>query len=204
MTEPDPWWVNGILYENCTCQLLCPAHVSFKQACEGEMCLGYWGIHVNKGRFGKLVLDQQNAVVLYESPPKMHEGDWVMKLYLDDSVDGDQSAALEQILGGGVGGPWNILSQFVATWVESEKAPIRFENTGLHKRLHIDGVLESLIDDVEVKRTGQTATLGNLFNVMHAAAQYLATGSSTVTDPRFTWSTKEKHALWSEFSWTGP
>ena len=114
MTEPDPWWVNSILNENCTCQLLCPAHGSFKQACEGEMCFGYWGIHVNKGRFGKLVLDQQNAVVLDQSPPKMHEGDWVMKLYLDDAVDADQRVALENILQGDVGGPWNILSKFVA------------------------------------------------------------------------------------------
>ena len=73
--------------------------------------------------------------------------------------------------------------------------PIRFDNTGPHKRLHVEGVLESLIDDVESKRTGQTATLGNLSNVIHAAAQFLATGSSTVTDPKFTWSTKEKHAL---------
>jgi len=68
----------------------------------------------------------------------------------------------------------------------------------------VEGVLDSTIDGVESKRTGQTATLGNLFNVIHAAVQFMATGSSKVMDPSFTWTSKEKHALWSEFSWTGP
>lgn len=29
MAEIDPRWVNGTLFENCNCQLPCPAHVSF-------------------------------------------------------------------------------------------------------------------------------------------------------------------------------
>lgn len=204
MPEPDPWWVNGILYENCTCQLLCPAHVSFKQACEGDKCLGYWGIHVNKGRYGRLKLDRQNAVVLYESPPNMHEGDWTVRLYLDDAVDDEQRAALENILTGEVGGPWKILGKFVVKRFETEVRQIRFDDIGTHKRLRVEGVLEGTIDDVESKRTGHTATLGNLFNVIHSAMQYMATGSSKVMDPKFTWSSEGKHALWSEFSWTGP
>ncbi len=56
MADTDPWWVTGTLFENCNCQLLCPAHVSFKQNCDEDPCLGYWGVQVEKGRFGPLGL----------------------------------------------------------------------------------------------------------------------------------------------------
>ena len=204
MADQDPWWVNGLLYENCNCQLLCPAHVSFKQACENERCLGFWGIHVVKGRYGQLVLGEQNAVVLYDSPPQMHSGGWTVEIYLDQGVEEAQRRALERILTGEAGGPWTIISKFVATRLESRAVPIHFEDSGRQKRLRIDGVLDSVINSVESKRTGQTATLGNLFNVIHSAVQYLARGSSTMKDAKFRWSADEKHALYSEFSWTGP
>ncbi len=204
MAEPDPWWINGILFENCTCQLLCPAHVSFRQNCDGDRCLGYWGIHVDKGRFGPLVLEEQNAVVLYDSPPSMHDGGWTVEIYLDASVDAEQRAAMQRILTGEVGGPWEILSQFVAKRLETRAAPIEFQDDGRRKRLRIEGVLEAEIGAVESKKTGQPATLGNLFNVIHSAMQFMARGSSRMEDDAFKWTTENKHALYSEFSWTGP
>jgi len=42
MSDIDPWWVNGTLFENCNCQLLCPAHISFRQDCQDERCVGFW------------------------------------------------------------------------------------------------------------------------------------------------------------------
>jgi hypothetical protein len=204
MSQVGPWWVHGVLYENCNCQLLCPAHVSFKQRCENERCVGFWGIHITKGRFGQLVLQEQNAVVLYESPPYMHSGGWIVEIYLDAAVDEAQRRALEKILTGEAGGPWGLLAKFVATRLETRVAPIQFEDAGKRKRLRIDGALEAVLEGVESKRTGQTATLGNLFNVIHSAIQYLARGSSSVKDRAFEWTTLEKHALYSDFSWTGP
>lgn len=204
MTEPDPWWINGMLYENCSCQLLCPAHVSFRQNCDGDRCLGYWGVHVTNGRFGRLVLEPQNAVILYESPPSMHDGGWIVEIYLDQAADEAQRRALEQILTGDVGGPWSMLAKFVAERLETRVAPIEFIDDGTTKTLRIDGVMDSRIGAVESRKTGQPATLGNLFNVIHSAMQFLARGSSRVKDGNFDWDTEDKHALYSDFSWTGP
>jgi hypothetical protein len=71
-------------------------------------------------------------------------------------------------------------------------------------RLAIDGLLDSSLQGVESKRTGEPATLGNLFNVIHGSTQYLARGSSTTSADTFRWSTDQKHSLYSDFSWTGP
>jgi len=204
MSEPDPWWVNGTLFENCNCQLLCPAHVSFRQDCDEELCLGFWGIHVDKGRFGRLVLDKQNAVVAYQSPQRMHSTGWIARIYLDKAADEAQRRAMGQILTGEVGGPWAILSKFVAERLETRIVDIDFRDDGHHKRLRIDGLLDSVIHSVESKKTGEPATLGNLFNVIHSAIQYMGRGSSRMSDGAFQWTTEEKHALYSQFSWTGP
>ena len=204
MTEVDPWWVNGTLYENCNCQLLCPAHISFDQKCDEETCVGFWGIHMTKGRFGKLVLDEQDVVVMYDSPQLMHSLGWNMKFYLDEKAPEAQREAVEKILTGEAGGPWQILAKFVANRLETEVAPIHFKDDGKQISVRIEGVLQSEINSVESKRSGQTATIDNLFNVIHAKTQFLATGSSMVNDSDFQWTTERKHALFSEFSWTGP
>ena len=204
MTEADPWWVNGTLIENCNCQLLCPAHVSFKQDCDKERCLGFWGIRVDKGSFGRLVLEPQSAVVAYDSPQQMHSHGWTVRIYLDQAADAEQQEAMRQILTGEVGGPWAILGQFVAERLETRVAEIAFTDDGHTKSLAIDGVLETTIRGVESRKTGEPATLGNLFNVIHSAIQYLARGSSRLKDDAFDWTTEDKHALYSRYSWTGP
>lgn len=201
----EPWWVKGVLYENCNCQLLCPAHISFKQRCDNESCVGFWGIHVEKGRFGQLEIDAQNAVVAYETPPMMHtEDSWKMEIYLDQGADEEQRNALEAILTGQAGGPWKVLAKFVAESLQSRIVPIHYENDGKRIDLRIEGALDSVIQSVESKKTGQIVTLDNLFNIIHAETQFLATGSSEMKGGVFEWTTERKHALFSRFSWTGP
>ncbi|MFQ5763843.1 MAG: DUF1326 domain-containing protein [Rhodospirillales bacterium] len=205
VTTVDPWWVRGVLYENCNCQLLCPAHISFKQRCDNETCVGFWGIHVTKGRFGQLTIDEQNAVVAYDTPAMMHtEESWRMEIYLDQAADEEQRNALEKILTGEAGGPWRNLAKFVADRWQNHVAPIEYENDGKRISLRIGGVLESAIESVESKKTGQIVTLDNLFNIIHAETQFLATGTSMMKDDVFEWATERKHALFSQFSWTGP
>ena len=42
--NPQKWWGTGLLFENCSCQVLCPAHVSVKQRCTHERCTGHWAV----------------------------------------------------------------------------------------------------------------------------------------------------------------
>ncbi len=127
-----------------------------------------------------------------------------MEIYFDQEADADQRNALETSLTGVAGGPWKILAKFVAERVESRVAPIHYENDGKRITLRVEGVLQSAIVGVESKKTGQIASLHNLFNIIHAETQFLATGSSTMNDDVFEWTTERKHALYSRFSWTGP
>ena len=46
------WWAKGLLVENCNCTLVCPGHMSFKQLCTHERCIGAWGVRIEEGRYG--------------------------------------------------------------------------------------------------------------------------------------------------------
>lgn len=71
-----------MLFENCNCQLVCPAHFSFKQLCTKGRCIGHWAAHIEEGRYGDVVLGGLNAVVFYDTPQHMITGGWNEAFYL--------------------------------------------------------------------------------------------------------------------------
>ena len=202
--ESKKWWGKGLLFENCNCQLICPAHLSFKQSCTHERCLGYWGIRFEEGFFGELPLDGLMAVILWNSPQRMFDGGWTEKIYLDDRGDVAQRKALETIFRGEAGGPWEILAKFVTNWLETEAVPIIFEDDGRKKYLTIAGVLETKIETLKGPSPDTEPALMNLYNTIHGSAHILAKGSSRCSDRSFGLATDGTHALFSSFFWSAP
>ncbi len=200
--ESPTWWAQGLLFENCSCHLLCPAHVSFKERCDGNRCVGLWAVHIAEGRFGALVIDGLNVAVLYESGAVMSEGNWRQRLYIDKRADGAQRDALESIFSGTAGGPWEILGQLVSTRVATTFTPIHFEATDRIKRMTVPGVFDTTVQAIR-GRDDQKAVLTNLFNVIHGVVHVLSRGTTRCHDDTFDFTTQKTHGLYSDFSWTG-
>jgi hypothetical protein len=198
------WYAKGLLFENCNCQLICPAHVSFKQNCTNERCTGYWAIRFKEGAYGDIPLAGLCVVILYDAPQKMYEGGWTEALYLDESADACQQEALETILKGKAGGPWEILARFVGTWLETRTVAFNFEDEGRKKSLTVKGLFETRIEALRGANPNAQATLENLYNAIHGPTHTLARGFSRCTDRGYSLATEGTHALYSNFSWTGP
>jgi hypothetical protein len=198
------WHAKGLLFENCSCQLICPAHVSFKQNCTNERCTGYWAIRFNEGAYGDISLAGLCVVILYDAPQKMYEGGWTEALYLDESADACQREALETILKGKAGGPWEILARFVETWLEPRTVAFNFEDEGRKKSLTVSGLFETRIEALRGSNPNAQATLENLYNAIHGPTHTLARGYSRCIDRGFSIATNGTHALYSNFSWEGP
>ena len=196
------WWAKGLLFENCSCHLLCPAHVSFKQRCDGDVCVGHWAIHIAQGRFDTLAIDDLNVAVLYQSPAVMYEGDWRERLYIDERADGPQRKALDSIFSGTAGGPWEILAQFVSTRLDTKFVPVHFEETEDVKQMRVPGVFDTTVKAIR-GRHDQHAVLSNLYNVIHGVTHVLSRGRTRCHDDTFDFTTEKTHALYSDFSWTG-
>ncbi len=195
------WWAKGLLFENCNCQLVCPGHMSFKQVCTHERCLGHWAIHFEEGRFAETTLDGLNAVVVFDCPQHMIEGGWTTATYVDERASERQREAIESILSGTSGGPWAVLARFVATRLDSRFVPIHLADAGRRKRMWIDGIFDTTVEAIRGMDREQEAVLSNLFNQIHAPVQVLARGRTRFRDGGLTVDTHETHALYSHFSW---
>ncbi len=202
MSNPA-WSLSGLLFENCSCQLVCPAHISFKQNCTHERCIGHWSIHVDRGSYGDVDLSGCNILILYDAPQRMYEGGWNQVFFFDEAILPDQRAALDIILTGKAGGPWQVLSRFVSNHLKSRVVCLHFEDQGREKRMWIDGVFETEISSIRAKDDRGEALLVNLFNQIHSERQVLARGSTRSFDSEFAFEIENTHALYSEFSWSG-
>ncbi len=198
-TQKTGWWAKGLLFENCNCTLVCPGHIHFSQACTHERCLGYWAILFEEGGDGGIDLAGCKAVITYDSPQHMIEGDWTQRMIIDEAASAGQRQLIEEILTGKQGGPWKVLEQFVGTQLPTEYRAIQIDETGREKRVHIAGLIESTLEELKGHARSEPVRLTNMFNQIHAPAQELALGTSSCTEIGL--QTKGTHALSSHFSW---
>ncbi len=195
------WWARGLLFENCSCQLVCPGHLHFEQECTYDRCLGYWALRVDEGKFDTVSLDGVKAVVAFNSPKRMIDGGWKQRIIIDSAASPEQTTALETILLGNVGGPWAVLARFVGEHVGTKSLPIEIEENGHTKQLKIDGVVEAIIEPIRGRDKSKVVTFENIFNQIHASSQVIGRGDTTYDDGEIAMENKGSHGLYSYFMW---
>ena len=196
------WHARGLLFESCTCQLVCPGHMHFSQACTHERCLGYWAIRIDEGRCEGVDLAGLRAFVAFDAPQRMMDGGWTEVIVIDESASAGQRAVLDRILRGDLGGPWAVLGRFVATRLETRYLPIAFEHEATTHRASIPGLATSTVSNIRGRDRATPVTFENIFNQIHGASQVIATGSSDYDDGVIRFHTEKTHGLHSQFEWT--
>jgi hypothetical protein len=191
-----------LLFENCSCTLVCPGHVHFSQRCTFERCKGYWALEFAEGRFGTVDLAGIRAVVVFDSPQTMIEGNWTRIHLVDESTTKEQREALEIILNGKAGGPWEVLARFVGKQLPTRYVQIRFEEEGRTKRVVVNGLLKGDIQEITGSNKGQPVRIENMFNQIHAPSQVLAVGSTHYDDGHVSIHNDKSHGLHSHFNWS--
>ena len=201
MPTVAPWFARGLLFENCSCTLVCPGHMHFSQNCTGERCKGYWAVRVDEGRFGDVPLDGTRVVIAFDSPQRMIDGGWVETIIIDESASAAERQALEAIVRGEAGGPWAKLASFVGTWQPTEFRPIVFEDEGPVKRASIVDRLRTVVTQIRGRDKSRPVLFENIFNQIHAPTQVIALGESEYDDGAVRFRTTGSHGLFSHFEW---
>lgn len=196
------WHARGLLFENCTCQLVCPGHMHFSQACTHERCLGYWAIRIDEGRCEGVDLAGLRAFVAFDAPQRMMDGGWTEVIVIDEAANAAQRAVLDRILRGDLGGPWAVLGRFVAMRLDTRYLPIVFEHEGATHRASIPGLAMSTVSNIRGRDRSAPVTFENIFNQIHGASQVIAIGSSDYDDGVIRFHTEKTHGLHSRFEWT--
>jgi hypothetical protein len=195
------WWAKGLLFENCSCQLVCPGHIHFDQLCTYERCKGYWAFQFEDGTIDDLPLAGRRTVIAFDSPQKMIDGGWTQVLVLDADTTPEQGAALESLFSGARGGPWEILGRFVANRLPTRYLPVVFEDEPMKKRVSIPDLLESTVETLRGRDRSETVRFENIFNQIHASTQVIARGDAHYDDGTIRFDNSNSHGLWSHFEW---
>jgi hypothetical protein len=203
--ESPAWWAKGLLFENCACTLVCPGHMHFSQLCTHERCKGYWALRFDEGLFGDVPLAGLRAVIAFDSPQRMVDGHWVQSLIIDAAASLEQRRALETLLTGKAGGPWEKLAGFVGTQLPTEFRPIDMADEGPTKRVTIAERLKAVVTQIRGRDRSKPVLFENIFNQIHASTQVVALGDAEYADGAITFQNTESHGLFSNFDWAvGP
>src|SRR5688500_3051139 len=104
----ERWHLTGQVLVACNCDWGCPCNFNARPT-TGK-CEGGWTWHVDKGSYGDVVLDDLSFSVYVNWPAAIHEGNGEALILIDEHANPAQRAAIEQLIGGKVGGPWGILA----------------------------------------------------------------------------------------------
>ena len=107
----EAWHLNGKVLVACNCDWGCPCNFNARPT-TGK-CEGGWTWHVEDGVYGTTRLDGLSFSVYANWPGAIHEGNGEALLLIDERADAAQRAAIETLLAGKVGGPWEVLGP---TW----------------------------------------------------------------------------------------
>ena len=108
--------------------------------------MGYWAIRFDEGELDGVSLGGAKAVIAYDAPQHMIDGDWTQLVVIDERASAGQRDALETILFGRAGGPWAVLGRFVGTRLDTRFLPVRIEDDGKKKRVVVEGLVDSTIE----------------------------------------------------------
>jgi hypothetical protein len=195
------WWARGLIFENCACTLVCPGHMHFSQLCTHDRCKGYWALRFDDGQFDDVTLGGLKALIAFDCPQRMIDGNWIQSLIIDAAADADQRHALETVLLGRAGGPWEKLAGFVGRQLPTEYRPIKMADEGGTKRVSIADRLKAVVTQIRGRDRSKPVLFENIFNQIHAPTQVIALGDSDYEDDAIVFRNQQTHGLFSNFDW---
>ena len=142
-----PWHVEGQYLEACNCEAICPCRmiggIPGGRSTYGE-CFGLLSWHIDQGAAGAQDLAGLNVAVACRYHDDEPGSPWSIVLYVDESGDTEQRAALEAIFLGAAGGerilrlPWVRKPRFVL-----DVRPSRIEVDGESVRVEEQAIIRA-------------------------------------------------------------
>src|SRR5688572_27593920 len=103
----EKWQLQGKVLVACNCDWGCPCN--FNAPPTTGKCEGGWTWHVEHGSYGDVTLDGLNFSVYANWPGAIHEGNGEALILIDERADAEQRRAIDVLLEGKSGGPWQVL-----------------------------------------------------------------------------------------------
>jgi hypothetical protein len=126
MAVATAWHIRGSYFESCNCDAICPCRridgVSGGRSTHG-ICTGVLSWLIEKGHAGGTDLAGLPVTLVVRYDDDEPGSPWTWVLYLDESANEEQRAAIEAIFAGRLGG--DALEHFPWAWKDSELVDVR-------------------------------------------------------------------------------
>ena len=148
------WNISGQFIEACSCNVMCPCWFEVKELM--VMDQGYCAINqvflIDQGNSDGVNLGERTVVQgVYAPGPTLIDGNFTLRLYIDDGASAEQHRELEGIFSGAKGGPMEALASLVTKVLPTQTVGIQIKENGddLFITVGSYGVIEShpLTDD---------------------------------------------------------
>lgn len=148
MTNKHPnWRLQGRYFETCNCEVACPC-IWLKPPTEGE-CKLLVAWHIDEGHLDNVRLNDLNVALACHASDTMINGGWSAALYIDERADSEQSAAIQTIFTGQVGGHLSVLLGFVGEVWGIHKVAIDYREDGDSRCLSIPQIADAEIQSIQ-------------------------------------------------------
>jgi len=148
----ETWRLAGTVLISCNCDYGCPCN--FNALPTQGKCEGHWTWHVREGQYGDVALDGLNFTVAVDWPGAIHEGNGHALILVDERADDAQGQAIETLVGGGVGGPWGVLSWTWPTIDGPHAVAYEVRVDGVGSYLNAGGMVELEMEPIRNPVTG--------------------------------------------------
>lgn len=207
MAKAPNWHLSGDYFENCNCDVICPCLVSAAPPLTARPTQGTCDValifHIDEGRYGDVVLDGLNVVVVAHTPGPMAEGDWTIAAYIDERADEAKTAALGAIFSGAEGGPMAAFAPLVGTQLDPKKVAITYAIDGTRRSAQIPGLLDMAVEPLPSMHPGGESwgALGHPVAPDRMAFAVGGTGS-TFADHGMRWDNSGRNGHYAPIAWS--
>ncbi len=200
------WQIQGLEVINCNCNQGCPCQ--FNSLPTHGNCRAHMWMHVEKGHFGDVKLDDTRFGVMAAWPGAIHQGNGTHQVIVDDRLTDAQKQALETIAKGKETEPgkviWFIYAAMSKTFLPTLSARINLtaDMEARESSVSVPGILEGSVAPIRNMVTGLThrarVTLPN--GVEYTDAEYASGTAKSTAEIEIDFN--GTHAHFARFNWS--
>jgi hypothetical protein len=123
-----PWKISGTYVANCSCNLVCPCPVDGPPTSPDGQCHGHLVFHIENGNLDDTDLSGVDIGLVNLFPSNLTAGGWKFGLVVDEGASDEQAQALERIIKGEEGGPFEQFAALTDEWLGMERAAVSFSD----------------------------------------------------------------------------
>jgi hypothetical protein len=190
--------LEGRLLEVCTCNVLCPCWVG--EDPDNGTCDGTLAWRIDKGKVNDTDVSGRTLCILGHIPGNILQGNWSVRVYVDDQATPAQKDALLAVWTGKLGGPVADLAKLVGEVVAVEQVPITFEVKGVTGILKVGTAIDAGLTPFKGATGKETAIHDTIFTTIPGSPAFVGKASHyKVNAPAFSIDLKDHNAVSGSF-----